>query len=423
MSPIKMTWLLLTAVLVFISGPRPCAAERPSPESGPENSTERRATKFNYEALLKTIQADAAPVVDKITGRVAVDSKDWLYAAHFSPVFYQGVGRTPRGDYMLKFNYDGDWSGINNWHNLDSSNADYHGYVYFSTAETLTHFFIFYVVFHARDYKRIAEQVYLFGGTAGWLLEKHLWHENDLEGSVVVIKKNGDDPKAGEVVLVETMAHFRFFLFPTDTFLKYFTEKLLKTRKMNKAHQVAMDESHPRLFIEPEGHGIMRYEGKLEKNMMVYRYKAQTENPERADHSNIGYNLIPIYNTFWERACADIDAENVTFGSVLEFTFEPPERAPTFFHHKIQPGKKDLTVNIGVALKGRVHGANKARLPWGWWDRFDRPTWNGSWYFDPAQVVKQQFNLGDDFSTDYIHNPSINIFCREPKACLPPDNK
>src|SRR6266852_3759784 len=101
------------------------------PGTGPgENAPAASTPTYNYTAALSALQADARPVVDKITGKTAVDAKDWVFAAHFAPVFYQSVSTTPRGDYMLRFDYDGEWSGITKWHNIDKESADMRGHVY-----------------------------------------------------------------------------------------------------------------------------------------------------------------------------------------------------------------------------------------------------------------------------------------------------
>src|SRR5436190_216098 len=68
-------------------------------------------------------------------------------AARFAPVFHQALGDRPRGDYITNFNFDGDWNGTNNWVNAENKKFKLTGYVYYSVAETATHYFIHYAVF------------------------------------------------------------------------------------------------------------------------------------------------------------------------------------------------------------------------------------------------------------------------------------
>ena len=74
-------------------------------------------------------------------------------ASHFAPIFYQALGDKPRSDYITNFDFDGDWKGNNNWENLANTEFPLKAYIYYSVAETATHFFIHYAVFHPRDYK------------------------------------------------------------------------------------------------------------------------------------------------------------------------------------------------------------------------------------------------------------------------------
>src|SRR5436190_2236526 len=74
-------------------------------------------------------------------------------AGHFAPLFYQALGDNRRADYITNFDFDGDWRGDNNWINSDDRHFPLKAYVYYSVAETRTHYFIYYAVFHTRDYK------------------------------------------------------------------------------------------------------------------------------------------------------------------------------------------------------------------------------------------------------------------------------
>jgi hypothetical protein len=74
-------------------------------------------------------------------------------AMRFAPLFYQALGDKPRSDYLTNFDFDGDWRGDNNWVNSDDSKYSLKAFIYYSVAETTTHYFIHYAVFHPRDYK------------------------------------------------------------------------------------------------------------------------------------------------------------------------------------------------------------------------------------------------------------------------------
>src|SRR6185295_12282903 len=60
---------------------------------------------------------------------------------------------------------------------------------------------------------------------------------------------------------------------------------------------------------------------------------------------------------------------------------------------------------VGCAFLGSVGGINMARPPWGWFDRDERDTPLGQWFFDPATTIKRDFNLDSEFSTTYVRLP------------------
>ncbi|PDO10640.1 MAG: hypothetical protein BLM47_05960 [Candidatus Reconcilbacillus cellulovorans] len=148
-------------------------------------------------------------------------------AAHWAPVFYQDVNSTYgyRADYLTNFNYDGDWAGNNNWENLNSYNL--YSYVYYSIVETQTHYFIGYYTYHPRD----------DGPTA---LDKH---ENDMEGVMLVIRKDGST--YGSFQLMETVAHNQFYQYTNDS--------NISTGSDNVDGGVLFSNGRPCVFIQANG--------------------------------------------------------------------------------------------------------------------------------------------------------------------------
>ena len=69
-------------------------------------------------------------------------------ARHYAPVIRQGV--VSDQDYITAVDFDGDWIGNNNWENQPT--GDLSAYVYYSVIESKRHWFIFYSLFHPRDY-------------------------------------------------------------------------------------------------------------------------------------------------------------------------------------------------------------------------------------------------------------------------------
>ncbi len=331
-------------------------------------------------------------------------------AAQFAPVFYQGLGDSPRSDYITNFDFDGDWNGDNNWWNLDNKAFPLKAYIYYSVKETATHYFVHYAFFHPRDYKGglvtsavvdvlMAEALRRVGKdpTGGLANDVALSHENDLEGCLVVAEKRGDDPDKAVVQFVETMAH--------NKYLKYCPREVSNSA----CETIDMDGERPRIFIEPKGHGPERYTGdtKQLKNcvngVMIYRYTGRAENHDEISGKEIGYDLLSIYDTFWLQAQK---GENETYGESLDF------ESRSFFRILTGQAPEKVEHNLGVlgvALRGTVGFKNKSRPPWGWFDSSERDRPRGEWFFDPAAVIARHFNLGEGFSTAYVYNPYFKI--------------
>lgn len=327
-------------------------------------------------------------------------------AAQFAPVFYQGLGDSPRSDFITNFDFDGDWNGDNNWWNLDKKSFPLKAYIYYSVTETTTHYFVHYAFFHPRDYKgglvKSAIVDVLMGEglrragkdpTGGLANDVALSHENDLEGLLIVAEKRDGDPAKAVARFVETMAH--------NKYLKY-----CPRQASNPACEaIEMDGERPRIFIEPKGHGPERYLGNSEQlknsvnGVMVYRYTGRAENHDETVGKEIGYDLLSIYDTFWQQAQK---GENETYGESLDY------ETRSFFKALAgkAPEKAEQKLGVlGAALRGTVGFKNKSRPPWGWFDANERDRPRGEWFFDPAAVIARHFSLGEAFSTAYVYNP------------------
>jgi hypothetical protein len=401
--------LLLFALLVWnfaISAqerPRP-AEPAPSPlEQTPKGEqSERPAPK-------KTAEDTPRNFVVRPAARVVLDKQ---IAAQFAPVFYQGLGDQPRADYITNFDFDGDWKGDNNWQNLNNRAHRLRAYLYYSVAETPTHYYVHYAAFHPRDYKGDALTSTLLDEVLRRTLpqlgkpsdpaveianEVALSHENDLEGCLVVAEKRGDKLSQARVLYVETMAH--------NAYLKYHTSAVSSL----VGDPIEINGSHPLLFIEPKGHGITRYTGDAVQlnrrvtDVLIYGYTGQAEDHDAIKGRNIGYDLVSIYDTLWQRG---LSGENETYGE----TFEYPKHTVTKFQLN-QPliSLEEQFGHLGVAFRGSIGFKNKARPPWAWFDGSERDRPRGEWFFDPAGVVTRHFGLGPEWSTAYTYNPYFKI--------------
>lgn len=165
-------------------------------------------------------------------------------------VFNEGNGLGGRADFITKFDFDYDDSelptknicGNDNWDNIaeiqiPSVSYDYPllPYVYYDVKETTTHWFIYYAVFHPRDW--------------GYISISALEHENDMESMLFVIKRDGTDH--GELIIIESMAHNIWMNYPIDPNITVDQGESDINEGLNRygVHRYVA-------FIEARGHGI-----------------------------------------------------------------------------------------------------------------------------------------------------------------------
>jgi hypothetical protein len=332
---------------------------------------------------------------------------DQAIAARFAPVFYQALGDKPRSDYITNFDFDGDWRGDNNWEHTDEKNFPLRAYVYYSVCETQTHFFIHYAAFHPRDYKggerkglilsEIIREGIKRSGTddpTGLMAEAGVAHENDMEGALVVVAKNGKSPDLARVVFVETLHH--------NDFSPYLAgESATKGFGLFKT-----DGLRVLLYVEPKGHGIEAYSGDEKqtagKEFLIYKFAGKADDPDKQKDGSVGYELLPIETTLWPRARTSTKDNATTYASVHDFgqiSINLAQPSGKVAVKKIKLGA------IGSTFKGDSGGMNMARPPWAWFDKSKRDEPLGLWFFDPARIIKRDFKLTESFSTAYVRLP------------------
>ncbi len=300
-----------------------------------------------------------APSATSQTADAVAPSFKASLALRWAPIHYQDTdvtgshGLSGKADYISAINFDNDWSATNNWNNLANYAATGHGY--YSVVETGTHWFITYAFFHPRDW------------TDNPLLYDIDEHENDLEGLLAVVKKDGST--YGTLQGVVTVAHSDFYSFvPTGSPLQANQEDIDGTLTMEQFS----NGLHPVTAQEAKGHGLKAYPYyKLNGDGLKY-FPSPTftaEAPANADDRNVQYKLVDIFefNGLWDQR----------FNTSL------------------------FVSAAGGFQKSRGNGG--ANAPWAWDDGNDAPV-KGELATDPAKLVNSYFkNLGT-FDLNYVDN-------------------
>jgi hypothetical protein len=109
-----------------------------------------------------------------------------------------------RGDFITRFDFDGDWNGLNNWANIGkrppaerSRDTMARAFIYYSVVETETHYFINYCAFHPQDREPRCADVEC--------------HENDLEGGLHLVRKGAENGGMGALWMTMYLAHDNWF--------------------------------------------------------------------------------------------------------------------------------------------------------------------------------------------------------------------
>lgn len=175
-------------------------------------------------------------------------------AFHWAPIHYQSVdvstgthGREGLGDYITRVDYDGEFIGDNNWDSLDNFliNSPPPAHAYYHVAETSTHWILSYIFYHPRDWDNGLDESE---------------HENDMEGAVEFVRKDGSTYGAFEGMVTVYHTTWRLYRNPSATYL---TTGHAGPNTINVLRlETAMGESYQRpvTMQQAEGHGLVACE-------------------------------------------------------------------------------------------------------------------------------------------------------------------
>ena len=352
-----------------------------------------QAGTYTIEAEAKGIKGTTQiTVADDAASRKAVEKNEFPAAAdlnryrklaeYWAPFVAQETWWQPKADIPVRFDFDGDWNGDNNWDNLDAGSSQ--AYVHYAAVETKSHWFLHYDFFHPRDYSDNC-----IAGTC---------HENDNEGIILTVRKDGGE--FGVLELMETLAHNNIYSYTNDTRLR------------NGVHDIDgkidfHDGHHPMVFLEAGGHGALAVGAQhstfsaAKKDFtsgtgVTLVYTGTADRAKHGNDRNVGYDLISIEDTWWPRAK---QATN-------ERSFDAPYEYQPFGN---RPGGGQRYMG---SFWGRKQGVNKAKPFWGWHDERTRRAKvlnTGQWALDPAYSVTKNitFPAAMPVDLDYVYNPFL----------------
>jgi hypothetical protein len=292
-------------------------------------------------------------------------------ALRWAPIHNQDVDQTGShalggtSDYITRVDYDGDWSGRNDWDNAGRFALSAHAY--YSVVETATHWFIIYMFFHPRDW---TDTIF------------DTEHENDSEGVLMIVARDGST--YGAIQAAVTVAHTDFFSFvPSGSPLGANHETIDGSLSLG-----AWDgQNHPITAQQAKGHGLKAWPAyQIEGGDGVIYFPTATtaEVPSSPNDRQVLYKLVDIFASggLWSRR-----NDSALFASYGSFAGD---------------------TSGGCGSFPFVCTSNSANAPWGWDDHDDGPA-RGTLATDPAMLVQDYFTVPSGFQRSYTYNPYTGI--------------
>ena len=306
----------------------------------------------------------------------------------------------PEGDYLTALDADGDWIGHNNLdHFMAGKFKPYAAVVYYSVIESETHYFIYYCFFHPVDYDIWYRRP--LPGTC---------HENDMEGILVVVAKDPQDPW-GKFRAMESLAHNFFHYYANGDGIKPNQIKSFEPAKLREG-------SHCEIYIEGGGHGpyelhspkspYAKHDQFRHKHGVVYRYTGRSQSPQGPDDRNAGYDLVDFLAPagIWDHRCG-----GDTFDLQKRMVYQPPAGRPgvpgEVSDCNDPPGTIPLTIDGDDS--GFANGPDRAKPFWSWTGPNSGSEPRGAWGLDPAWTMSRHYRFEESFSLNYVHNPYLGI--------------
>jgi hypothetical protein len=282
-------------------------------------------------------------------------------ALRYGPIIYQRAATSK--DYITALDFDGDWIGNNNWENQPT--GDMTAYVYYSVIESETHWFLFYSLFHPRDYIQWGDCA-AEGGC----------HENDMESIQLVVEKDGS--AFGRLAVMETLAHGNIYLYTHDD------DDSVAAGYLRRDGVIRQEQGHPVIFVEVAGHGIRGRPVPSFGGQVIYRAGREAQIPDGRMEKPVAYELTPIYTSLWARR------NDVGDGRTFDGLFSYRGRT------------------LPAAIDGVDFGVDRANTPWGYDQASGEKLSRGDWFLDPAKAVAYHAHFMGDFSLDYVYNPYLD---------------
>lgn len=334
-------------------------------------------------ALLLVVLANCvSPENEHIEVRTQASTLHADLAFRWAPVHYQDVNKSGsvslqgRSDYISAWDYDGNNSTTDNWDKLSSTQTP--SIAYFSVTESASHFFIYYMFYHSRDW---ADSCFGDGE-----------HENDGEGLLYFIRKDGSAHG-----LLEGIVSFAHAKFSSYSAVPYVTRGASNPESLHTIqYEFAAGFNRPRSYQEPRGHGVFVCGSRLSncvRNDDGIRYVPSA--------SDAAVPPLPIPNGVQ----VTVNYRLIDITSSAGGMFPHRHSPSTFSDWRTMRGDSSGTCGDACEITGCA--PNAANVVWGWDDGRDGGGLdNTAFGTDPARFIRAYFQFGGVAapSSSYVDN-------------------
>lgn len=314
------------------------------------------------DTTLEEVQETSVAKKEQNTSKMSVSATSDL-ARRWAPIHYKDVDATGtyaeggKSDYLTAINYDNDWNAENNWNNLPAYANSLAAHCYYSIVESKTHWFITYAFFSPRDW------------TDNPLLYQLDQHENDMEGVLMIVEKDGST--YGSLKGAVTVSHSDFFSYvPSGSSFVSGLESIDGTLQMRDFN----GELHPITAQDAKGHSLKAWpQHDIDGDGIIYYPSASGTAQIPADNYDnyVEYKLVDIF-------------EN---GGLWDQRFNT-----------------ELFSSPGGGFKGNDFKTGGANAPWAWNDGNDAIVQGGEFATDPAKLADNYFDGVGNLSRTYVNN-------------------
>ncbi|MFD4350385.1 FG-GAP-like repeat-containing protein [Streptomyces coelicoflavus] len=346
-----------------------------------------------------TVLVARPPSAAASPSRERAELAQWWAPVHFQDV--DATGETSldgKSDYLTGYDFDGDRNARNNWEN--TGRFPLKANVYYSVVETKGFAYLLYTFFHPRDWS---------DGTIGNWQEDLNEHENDAEGALVVVARDGSPH--GTLKATITVSHSDFYSYVpkggdwTGAAQDVDGELPLKGSPHTDGHDRPWTAQQANTHAAWSADALSELRGEYADGDGILYYPGGTaEEPDGPNDRDVQYALTDVFAAggMW-------DSRSLTS------LFATPDNFAG------DDGSNPYGAACGEGgVAGPADGecsTDSANPPWAWDDKDDKAG-RGYLASNPAELVFDYFNWpGKPASPDlaYTFNPYLGVTPPDPE--------